>query len=189
MYKLLERVQILWLDYFILSLFFTLSTAVPLHANLQVVNFERCKSVFHQLQAWVETAACVPSPIADDPSALPSPTPSPSSSQLLFLPIHLMPVPVCHLLYCTTVLFKALYLEINFFFGLLFMSCLCEKYYKPITVQYYIVSCVSWICRLTLLDLMNELDYWTHSQNRTHLYIGCFLNSLKNKDWRLLAEK
>ena len=28
-----------------------------------------------------ETAACPPSPIADDPSALPSPTPSPSSSQ------------------------------------------------------------------------------------------------------------
>ena len=30
-----------------------------------------------------------------------------------------------------------------------------EKYYKPITVQYYTASCVSWIPRLVLL---NELD-------------------------------
>ena len=26
-------------------------------------------------------------------------------------------------------------------------------YYKPITVQYYIADCVSWVPRLTLLDL------------------------------------
>ena len=32
------------------------------------------------------------------------------------------------------------------------MYYLCEKYYKPITVQYYIADCVSWIPRLTLLD-------------------------------------
>ena len=30
---------------------------------------------------------------------------------------------------------------------------ICEKYYKPITVQYYIANCVSWAPRLTLLDL------------------------------------
>ena len=30
---------------------------------------------------------------------------------------------------------------------------LCEKYYTPITVQYYIADCVSWVPRLTLLDL------------------------------------
>ena len=96
-------------------------------------------------------------------------------------------MPSVILYYCT---FQGTVLrDYFFFFGLLFMSCLCEKYYKPITVQYYIVNCVSWICKLTLLDLMNELDCWTHSQNKTHLYIGCFLNSLKNKDWRLLAEK
>ena len=39
-----------------------------------------------------ESAACHVSPIADHPSALPSPTSSPSSSQSLFLPVHLMPI-------------------------------------------------------------------------------------------------
>ena len=39
------------------------------------------------------------------------------------------------------------------------MYYLCEKYYKPITVQYYIADCVSWVSRLTLLDLLtNKLD-------------------------------
>ena len=33
------------------------------------------------------------------------------------------------------------------------MYYLCEKYHKPITVQYYIADCVSWVPRLTLLDL------------------------------------
>ena len=33
------------------------------------------------------------------------------------------------------------------------MYYLCEKYYQPITVQYYIVDCVGWVPRLTLLDL------------------------------------
>ena len=43
-----------------------------------------------------------------------------------------------------TVLFKVLYCKIKnvFFFVCLFMYCLCEKYYKPITVQYYIANCV-----------------------------------------------
>ena len=45
-------------------------------------------------------AACPPSPVADDPSLLPAPTSSPSSSQSLFLPGHLLPTPVCQLLYC-----------------------------------------------------------------------------------------
>ena len=62
------------------------------------------------------------------------------------------------LLYCTTVLFKVLYCKIkNVFFifcvCLFFMYYLCEKYYKPITEQYYIADCVSWVPRLTLLDL------------------------------------
>ena len=55
-----------------------------------------------------EIAACSPSPIADNPSALPSPTSSPSSSQLLFLPVYSMSAPVCQLLYCSIVLSKVL---------------------------------------------------------------------------------
>ena len=33
------------------------------------------------------------------------------------------------------------------------MCYLYEKYYKPITVQYYIADCVTWVPKLTLLDL------------------------------------
>ena len=44
------------------------------------------------------------------------------------------------------------------------MFYLCEKCYKLITVQYYIVNCVSWVTRLILLDLqiglMNMLSKW-----------------------------
>ena len=77
----------------------------------------------------------------------------------LFLPVHSMPVLVCQLLYCTiTVLFKVLYCKIKnvfFIFRVCLFVCiiLCEKYYKPITVQYYIADCVSWVPRLTLVDL------------------------------------
>ena len=74
-----------------------------------------------------------------------------------------MPVVVLY-----TVLFKVLYHKIkNIFF--IFYVCLflrmyylCEKYYKPITVQYYqyyIVDCVSWVPRLTLLDLQTNWTY------------------------------
>ena len=38
------------------------------------------------------------------------------------------------------------------------MYYLCEKYYKLITVQYYVADCVSWVPKLTLLDLTNKLD-------------------------------
>ena len=46
------------------------------------------------------------------------------------------------------------------------MYYLCEKYYKPVTVQYYIADYVIWLPRLTLSDL------WTRSQNRTHSFVG-----------------
>ena len=35
------------------------------------------------------------------------------------------------------------------------MYYLCEKYHKPITVQYYIADCVSWVPGLT---------FWTYDQ-------------------------
>ena len=50
------------------------------------------------------------------------------------------------------------------------MYYLCEKYYKPIMVQYYIADCVSWVPRLTLLDLK------MHSRNGTCLCVGDLLN-------------
>ena len=39
----------------------------------------------------------------------------------------------------------------NPFVYLFLMSHLCDKYYKPVTVQNYIADCVSWVPRLTLL--------------------------------------
>ena len=39
------------------------------------------------------------------------------------------------------------------------MYYLCEKFHKPITVQYYIVYCVSWVPRLNLLDLQPNWTY------------------------------
>ena len=38
------------------------------------------------------------------------------------------------------------------------MYYLCEKYYKPIIVQCYIADCVSWVPRLTSLDLQIGLN-------------------------------
>ena len=63
----------------------------------------------------------------------------------------------------TIVLFKVLYCKIkNVFFifcvCLLFMYYLCKNYYKPITVQHYIADCVSWVPKLTSLDLQTN---WT----------------------------
>ena len=56
-----------------------------------------------------------------------------------------------------------------------FMYFLCEKYYKPITVQYYITDCVSWVPRLNFVGLMNKLNLQTRSQNRTRSYVGDLL--------------
>ena len=109
-----------------------------------------------------ETAACPPSPTADNPSAPPSPTSSPSSSQWLFLPVPWMLAPVCQPLYYTTVLFRVLYCKIKnvFFWGVCFLMCyLCEKYCKPFTVQHYVAGCVSLVPRLTLLDLQTNWAY------------------------------
>ena len=53
------------------------------------------------------------------------------------LAAHLVPAPVCQLWYCPTVLFKVLYYEVK---NVLFFVYLCEKYYKPITVQCYIAD-------------------------------------------------
>ena len=53
------------------------------------------------------------------------------------------------LVYWTYILFKILYCEIKYvcfyFLNLFFMYYLCEKYYKPITVQYCIYS---WLYQL-----------------------------------------
>ena len=49
-----------------------------------------------------------------------------------------------------------------------FIYYLCEKYYKPIIVQYYITNCVNWVSRLTLLDLGTN---WTYCTKNALLWI------------------
>ena len=88
------------------------------------------QSLCHQPSGRSEVAACPPSPIADHPSALPSPTSSRSSIQWLFLPVLSMPALVCQLLYGTTVLSKVLYCMIKnvfFSFEACFLSVICVK--------------------------------------------------------------
>ena len=53
-------------------------------------------------------------------------------------------------------LLKVLYckiLKFSLFFGFVFYAYLCEKCYKPITVQYCLADCAYWIPSLTLLDM------------------------------------
>ena len=69
--------------------------------------------------------------------------------------------PVCQLLYGTTLLFKVLYCKVkNVFFIFCFVTYyLCEKHYKPVIVQDYTTNRVSWLPRLTLLDLGTNWIY------------------------------
>lgn len=46
-----------------------------------------------------------------------------------------------------------------FIFVFVFMYCLGEKYFKPITLQYYIANCDSWVLKLTLLYLKTTWTY------------------------------
>ena len=113
-----------------------------------------------------EIAACPPSPIADCPSALPSAHPSTlpprlppavSNSSCLFT--------WCQSLYasdCSVLLYFSGYCTVrlkmfSLFFMFVFMYYLCEKYHKPIMVQYCIASCLSWVPWLTLLNLTREM--------------------------------
>ena len=105
------------------------------------------QSLCHQPSGMRDIAACPPSRIADHPSALPSPTSSPSSSQWLFLPVHSMPALVCQLLYCTTVLSKVFYCMIkNVFFTVeaCFLSIICVKSIINL-LQYSAIQPIVWV--------------------------------------------
>ena len=133
-------------------------TVSPQHGIPHVANFQRCEpaACFSKEPEPVpstsgvsEIVTCPPPPIPDDRSALPSPISSPS-----FLLVHSIPSAMCQLLYCTSVLCKGLYCKIQnlsciFCVYLVFMYYLCEMCYQ----QYYIVDCVSWALRLTVLNL------------------------------------
>ena len=78
----------------------------------------------------------------------------------------------------TTVLLKVPYCKMkmfSYFLCLLVMCYLGEKYHKPITAQYYIVTCLSWVPRLTLSDLTNKSDLRKHFWDGTRSYVGDLL--------------
>ena len=51
------------------------------------------------------------------------------------------------------------------------MYYLCEKFYKPITIQDCIADYVSWVPRLTLLDLTNKLGLLTNELLKWNLFV------------------
>ena len=106
-------------------------TGSPLHTNLQVLNFERCKCVFHQHQAWVKLQLALPLLLLMilQLCHLPPPLPPPvSSSSCLSTQCQLLLSAV--VLY--NVLFKVLYCKISLFLVFV-MYYLCIKH-KPVRV-------------------------------------------------------
>ena len=123
-------------------------TVSPLHRNLQVMNFQRCKHAFHPHRHERDHSR-PPSPVAADP-----------------LICHLLqacpsvPVSVGQPLCGTAVLFKVLYCKLKHaLLFVFFQFYLCEKYYTPIIVLYYRADWVSWVPQLILLDLWTNWTY------------------------------
>ena len=78
------------------------------------------------------------------------------SVTLLARPLTASPCMPAVVLYFTR--YCTVRLKLFYFLCLIFVYYLCEEYYKPITVQYYIAACVSWVPKQTLLDLWTN---WT----------------------------
>lgn len=87
------------------------TTVSLLYMNLQIVNLTKMRMCVPSMSGRSETEACAVSPVASDPSVLPSPTSSPSSSKELFLPVHLMSAVELYYYYTLQVLcdFKCLF--------------------------------------------------------------------------------
>ena len=132
-----------------------------LHMNMQVLNFQRYEHAFCQHQTGVkwQLALHLLSLLILQFYHLPPPLPSPVSNPAFLVTWH-QPVyaPCCTVRWFSkhcTVRFKMFYL----FLWVFKVYSLCEKYYKPITAQYYIANCVRWVPRLTLLDLGTNWTY------------------------------
>ena len=136
-----------------------------LHTNFQVLNFQRCRcasgssknqNLSHEHQTWVtfQLALCLLPLMILQLYHLPHIL-HPQSVTLLACSLvasPYMPAFYCSMIFskvrkCKIILFCVrLYCKITFFlFFCLFMYYLYEKYHKPITIQYYIVNCVSWL--------------------------------------------
>ena len=123
----------------------------------------RNQNLCHQRQAWVKLQLGFHLLLLTIVQLyhLPLPLPPPVSNSSC-------PFTWCQHLYascCTVLLYFSRYYTVRlkmfslFFVCLFFMYYLCEKYYKPIRIQYYIANRVSWVARLTLLNLRT---HWTY---------------------------
>ena len=135
-------------------------TVSSLHTNLQIANFQRCTHT-HSTSircewdgGWPSISYCWRS----FTSTISYLSPLLSDSSCLFTRCQL-PYASC----CTLLLYFSRYCTARFkmfsFCGFFCVYYLCEKYYKPITIRYYIADCVSWVRRLTLLDLKTNWIY------------------------------
>ena len=121
-----------------------------------ILNFQRWEGAFHQCQAWVKLQLVLYLLLLTVLQLyhLSPPLPPPvSNSSGLFT--------WCQALYanhCTIVHFFSRYCKIENDF-LIFLYYLCERNYKLIMIQHYIANCVSWLTRLTLLDLWTDCAY------------------------------
>ena len=123
------------------------------------MNFQRCECAFHHRQAWVrlQLILCLLLLTVLQLCHLPPPLPPPSVT----LVACSLDASHLHASCCTMLLCFSRYCTVRlkmFHFCLFFMYYLCDKYYKPITVQYHVANCVNWAPRLTLLDLWTN---WT----------------------------
>ena len=87
------------------------------------------------------------------------PPPPSSSTNSSFLFTRCQPL---YASYCTLLLYFSRHCTVRWkmfsFLCLFLMYYLCERYCKPITMQYHIANCISWVPRLTLLVLWTN---WT----------------------------
>lgn len=117
------------------------ATLNPLHMTLQTVNFQRCEHAFRPTSGVSDMPACPPSPAADALQLCPLPPLLLHHER--FWPVHSVPSPVPALSAscCAIVLYFSRSCTVRVqMFSLslcLFLVCyLCEKHYKPITVQF-----------------------------------------------------
>ena len=115
----------------------------------------------HQYQVWVTLHSLSISCCWRFFSSAISHPSHPPPGQEPFLPAPWMPSPVCQPFYCPAVLSRALYCKIknvSFIFRACSLYITCVKSILNL-LQYYIADCISWVYRLTLLDLRMNWTY------------------------------
>ena len=137
-------------------MYITMYSKSPTHETSSL-NFQRYKRAFHQHEVWVKflLVLCLLLLIMLQLCHLLSPLLSPVCT-LLAGSLDASPCIPAAELYILPYFLRYCTVRLKMFF--VFLVSLYEKY-KSITVQYYITSCVSWVPRLTLLDLWTNLTY------------------------------